>query len=156
MVPARALLLLLLAVAPVAAAGQEAVRFERSELVVVTDRGRFAFTVELATTKAQQEWGLTGRESLAPDAGMLFVLATVRPVNMWMKEALIPLDMLFADAEGRIVTIEHEAAPRSTRLIPSGAPVRAVLEVGAGTARRLGIKAGDRLVHPVFAAGTSG
>ena len=146
-------LLLLLTGAPLAAAGQEGPPFERSEVTVVTGKGRFVFAVDLATTPAQHAWGLTGRTQLSANAGMLFDLGDTRVVSMWMKDAVIALDMLFVDAAGAIVTIEHDAEPHSERLISSQVPVRAILEVNAGTARRLGIDIGDRLIHPLFGEG---
>lgn len=145
-----ALLLLSMIAIPPAAGAEPAVGFPRSEVAIVTGKGRHVFAVEVAATPAQHAWGLSGRQALPPGAGMLFDLGGVRPVSMWMKDAAIPLDMLFIDATGGIVGIEHDAPPGSERRIPSVVPVRAVLEVNAGTARRLGIAPGDRLLHPLF------
>lgn len=150
---ASAFLILLAAVTVAAANDAQPIQFEWSEVAIVTDKERHVFAVEMATTKAQHAWGLTGRKMLPPNAGMLFDLGKVRAVNMWMKEAEIPLDMIFIDSDGAIVNIAHDAEPFSERIIPSGGPVRAILEVNAGIARRLGIKPGDRLIHAIFAAG---
>ena len=150
-----ALRLLIMAAALPAVGAEQDVGFERSEVTVVTGNGHFVFTVEVASTPAQHAWGLTGRTSLPPSAGMLFDLGEVRPVSMWMKGAVIPLDMLFIDAAGGIVNIEHNAAPGSEHKIPSLAPVRAMLEVNAGTAQRLGIAPGDRLLHAMFGSGSA-
>ncbi len=136
---------LLLLVAPAAAQ-------DRETLVVETAIGAaHAFRVELAQTDAERGRGLMFRRSLAPDAGMLFDFGRDMPVSMWMKNTYIPLDMLFITSDGRIRRIEHEAAPESLTIRSSGGPVRAVLELAGGTARRLGIRPGDRVRHPLFA-----
>ncbi len=120
------------------------------ELKVVTDKGRFNFSVEVAETAAQRQQGLQHRKNLAASAGMLFDYKRVQPVAMWMKNTLIPLDMLFIDGAGRIVNVARDTEPMSLATIPSAAPVLAVLEVNAGTARRLGIQPGDRVLHAIF------
>jgi uncharacterized membrane protein (UPF0127 family) len=83
---------------------------------------------------------------------MLFDYQESRPVAMWMKNTHIPLDMLFIDAAGRVARVARDTEPFSLTPIPSGQPVRAVLELNAGTARRLGIRPGDRVRHPIFDA----
>ena len=90
------------------------------------------------------------RRSLAADRGMLFDFAQVEPVSMWMKNTYLPLDMLFIRSDGTISHIAENTEPLSTRVIPSGGPVLAVLELNAGSAKRLGIKPGDRVEHPLF------
>ncbi len=120
------------------------------EVMVVTAKGRFLFTVEVAETAAQRRQGLQHRKSLAAGAGMLFDYQRVQPVAMWMKNTLIALDMLFIDGAGRIVNVAENTEPLSLATIPSAAPVLAVLEVNAGTARRLGIQPGDQVLHAVF------
>ena len=134
-----------------AMAGEHA-PFQMSEAALVTERGRFVFAVEMALTPAQQAQGLQGRRSLAPSAGMLFDFGDTRPVAMWMKNTPLSLDMLFIDEVGVVVNIARDTTPLSLRTIPSAAPVRAVLELNAGTARRLGAKPGDRVLHPLFGA----
>jgi uncharacterized membrane protein (UPF0127 family) len=94
------------------------------------------------------------RSSLAPDAGMLFDFKVPTVATMWMRNTQIPLDMLFVDANGTIVNIEARAVPESDAVISAAAPVRAVLELNGGTAARLGIAAGDRVLHPIFARGS--
>jgi len=140
----RAVLAALLAGAVAPALAGEA------EVLVVTAKGRFLFTVEVAETEAQRRQGLQHRKGLAAGAGMLFDYKRVQPVAMWMKDTLIPLDMLFIDAAGRVVNVARDTVPLSRAAIPSAAPVRAVLEVNAGTARRLGIRPGDRVLHAIF------
>ena len=91
------------------------------------------------------------RRTMAPDHGMLFDFEAVAPVAMWMKNTYLPLDMLFIRADGTIARIAADTEPLSTKVIPSGEPVLSVLELNAGTAARLGIHAGDRVEHPLFA-----
>jgi uncharacterized protein len=117
--------------------------FTTSTLVIDTAKGPVRFAVELALTPAQQEQGLMYRPRLAPDAGMLFDFHDTAPRAFWMKNTLIPLDMLFIAAGGRIVDIHERAVPLSDALIPSSVPARAVLELNGGTVDRLGIKIGD-------------
>jgi len=124
--------------------------FERSQLDIKTAGGRHTFDIELALTQAQQTQGLMFRRQMAPDAGMLFYHRRDTVATMWMRNTFLPLDMLFAAADGRIVRIVERTVPQSLTIISAGQPVRAVLEVNAGTVRRLGVKPGDRLIHPLF------
>jgi uncharacterized membrane protein (UPF0127 family) len=117
---------------------------------VKTDQATHAFTVEVASTPEEIQQGLMFRESLAPDAGMLFDFGQVRPASMWMKNTLIPLDMLFMDETGKVVAIARNAVPGSTRSLGPGVPVRAVLEIPGGRARELGIEPGAVVQHPIF------
>jgi uncharacterized membrane protein (UPF0127 family) len=139
-----------LAAIPLLARAEGLQTFPRSELEVVTDKGRYKFKVELATTPEQMMQGLMFRRSLDADAGMLFDYGTTQPVSFWMKNTLIPLDMVFIYANGRVAGVHQRAVPRSEQPIPSPAPVRAVLELNGGTASRLGIKTGDLVVHRIF------
>jgi uncharacterized membrane protein (UPF0127 family) len=116
------------------------------DLTIDTAKGPAHFTVELATTPAQRELGLMFRQALPPDAGMLFIYPDEESVAFWMKNTLIPLDMLFIGADGHIRRIAERAVPLSETPIPSVDPVEAVLEVNGGTVERLGIRQGD-LVH---------
>lgn len=130
------------------------VSFERGALAIETAAGaRHDFEVEIATSRAQQAQGLMYRKALGEKAGMLFVYRPAQPVAMWMKNTLIPLDMLFIDAAGRIAKIAARTVPLSLTTIESEGPVQGVLELNAGTAARLGITPGDRVLHPAF--GTS-
>ena len=141
-----ALAIAALTVAPARAAEH----FATSSLSLVTAKGRFRFTVELAQDAGQRAQGLQFRETLAAHAGMLFDYVRPQQVTMWMKNTLIPLDMLFIAADGRVVNISTDAVPQSLTPIPSAGPVRAVLEINAGTSARLGIEPGDRVIHPIF------
>jgi uncharacterized membrane protein (UPF0127 family) len=130
--------------------GAELQRFPASELTILSATGRHRFKVEVAETPAQMTQGLMFRRSLAPDAGMLFDYKQPTAATMWMRNTLIPLDMLFVDAQGRIVNIHQRAVPESLDVIAAAAPVRAVIELNGGTAARLGIAPGDQVVHPIF------
>ncbi len=132
------------------AAGGQLQRFATSELTIVSATGPHKFTVEVADTPAQMEQGLMFRRAMAADAGMLFDYKTPTVATMWMRNTLIPLDMLFVDAHGRIVNIHERAVPQSLDVIAAAAPVRAVIELNGGTAARLGIAPGDQVRHPVF------
>jgi len=141
---AFALVLIALArVAPVAAA-------EEQTLEIVSRTGVHTFTVELAVTDEERQQGLMFRRELPEGRGMLFDFKQDQNVTMWMKNTFIPLDMIFIRADGRIHRIAENTEPESTRIIPAGAPVRAVLEVIGGTAKKLGIRAGDRVANPLF------
>lgn len=120
-------------------------------LSIQTSAGKMlTFKVEVATTQAEQEHGLMDRSSMPEDHGMLFDFGSVQPIDMWMKNTLIPLDMLFMDAKGKILGIAARTVPMSEAIIASPGPVLAVLELNGGTAERLGIKAGDLVIHPIF------
>lgn len=119
-------------------------------LEVITGRGRVRFQVEIAATKAEQERGLMFRKSLAPDRGMLFTYKRPQPVAYWMKNTLIPLDILYIQADGRVLSIARNARPHDLTPLASGGPVLGVLEIAGGRAAQLGILPGDRVVHRIF------
>jgi uncharacterized membrane protein (UPF0127 family) len=146
----RPLLALLLLVGASTTLAQSLQRFPTGELAIETANGRHRFHVELATTPAQLEQGLMFRQSMAPDAGMLFDFRHPAPISMWMKNTFIPLDMLFIDAGGRIINIAERTVPHSLDPVSAAAPARAVLELNGGTAARLGIRPGDRVLFPIF------
>ena len=137
-----------------ARAGAQLQKFETSNLTITTAQGDQRFAIELALTAAQQEQGLMYRRELATDAGMLFIFPQTQPTAFWMKNTLIPLDMLFIAADGRVADIHERAVPLSEANIPAKMPVRAVLEVNGGTVARLGIKRGDLIHYSAF--GTAG
>jgi hypothetical protein len=118
----------------------------RARVVVETaSGGRHPVTVELARTDAERARGLMHRRDLAEDAGMLFLFAERGDHAFWMKETLIPLDMIFIDEDGRIVGIVERAEPRTLSPRSVGVPSRYVLEVNGGWARARGIARGDRV-----------
>ncbi len=120
---------------------------ELSSLVIVTKAGPQVFSVELADNPQKKVRGLMFREYLGQDRGMLFLYPANTQINMWMKNTLIPLDMIFIDSESRIRNIAENTEPLSEDTISSDGGVRAVLEVPGGTAARLGIAPGDRVSH---------
>jgi uncharacterized membrane protein (UPF0127 family) len=113
-------------------------------LTIHSKNGVHHFTVEVAATPQQQEIGLMFRSSLAGDRGMIFPYEPPQEVSFWMKNTLIPLDIVFIGVGGRIVRIANAEAMDLTPL-PSGAPVIGVLEIRAGRAKELGIKEGDKV-----------
>ena len=132
----------------------ESVVFERSRIDVVGSDGRHhPMAVEMAVTPEQLSQGLMFRKSLPADTGMLFDFGRPRQVSMWMKNTLIPLDMLFMDRAGRVIHVEEYTIPGNLQPLGPSDPVLGVLEVPAGTVRRLGLKSGDRVVHSLFDAG---
>lgn len=122
----------------------------QSDLVIQTARGPQRFRVELADTDMSRSRGMMFRTSMAPDAGMLFDFKQEQMASFWMRNTLLPLDMLFIRADGTILNIHQRAIPRDETGINSTGPVRAVLEVNGGTTARLGIKAGDKVEHAIF------
>ena len=144
---ALALVLLLAGVLPAVA---DPVPADAGVLILVTESGRFPFAVEVADTPAERQQGLQGRRKLAENTGMLFDFGTPQRVAMWMLNTYIPLDMLFLDDDGRVVAIAKNTVPLSLDRIGIEDPVRAVLEVPAGVADRLNVRAGNRVCHPIY------
>jgi uncharacterized membrane protein (UPF0127 family) len=105
------------------------------------------FIVEVARSLQEQETGLMNRQSLAPDRGMIFPYDPPQPVAFWMKNTLIPLDMIFIRADGSIARIAT-AVPLSLEPVPAAEPIAAVLEIAGGRSAELGIHGGDRVVWP--------
>ncbi len=121
------------------------------DLQIVTRDGReHRFRIEIADNAAARRRGLMFRKSLAPDAGMLFDFKTPQHVSFWMKNTLIPLDMLFLDSDGYIINLAPNVPPLSDTNIPSGGVVRAVLEIRGGRSAELGIEPGDRVRQRIF------
>ncbi len=119
-----------------------------NRLVLHTAKGDFPFTVEIADTNESRAQGLMFRTTLAPDAGMLFDYHSEQLASFWMQNTLIPLDMIFIGADGVVKTIHVNARPLDTTTIPSGVPVRFVLEIPGGRSEEIGLKIGDRMEHP--------
>jgi uncharacterized protein len=138
-----ALFLLVAAAAPAPAEGLQS-------LEIVTSTGRHAFQVEIAADDASRERGLMDRRYMAPDHGMLFEFDRDAPVSFWMKNTYIPLDMIFIARNGAVTRIAANAEPLSERVIPSGGPCAAVLELNGGVAASIGLKVGDKVRHPFF------
>ncbi|MBF0266981.1 MAG: DUF192 domain-containing protein [Alphaproteobacteria bacterium] len=117
------------------------------ELVIRSKDGtEHRFMVEVAASTASRAKGLMYRRELAPDAGMLFDFEVTLQISMWMKNTLLPLDMFFVVESGRIVNIAERTVPGSLLAIPADEPVRYVIELVGGTASRLRLKAGDKVI----------
>jgi len=123
---------------------------EMQTLEIATKTGVHAFSVEIADNDADRARGLMFRKTLPEGQGMLFDFHQEQPVDFWMKNTYIPLDMLFIRDDGRILRIAENTTPLSTQIVSSGGPVRAVLEVIGGTARKFGIAPGDRVAYRIF------
>jgi len=126
------------------------ITFQHSSLVIATAAREIKFDIELALNGAERARGLMFRKKLGPYEGMLFDFYQEEPVNFWMKNTLIALDMVFIAGDGTIRHIHANAVPLTTDPVPSEFPVRAVLEINGGSARLLGIKPGDKVKHPIF------
>src|SRR5687768_10309670 len=123
---------------------------EKSVVEIVTKTGVHSFSVEIVDNDADRAKGLMHRRSLPEGTGMLFDFHREQDVSFWMQNTYIPLDMIFIRADGRIHRIAENTVPLSLEQVPSRGPVRGVLEVIAGTSRKLGIAPGDRVAHPIF------
>ena len=133
------------------AAAQQDVVFPESTLEIETQSGtRHTFRIELAETDPLRQRGLMFRNEMAPDAGMLFTYKRDRVISMWMANTYLPLDMLFIESDGRISRIAESTIPLSRESISSRKRARGVLELNAGTVRRLGLSVGDRVIHERF------
>ena len=124
-------------------------------LVASTDDGEVRFQIEVADTPEERSRGLMFRERMPENQGMLFVFPQSLPVGFWMQNTILPLDLLFVSEEGEVRAI-LPGVPFSTDTISPGEPVRFVLELNAGTAKREGIAVGDRLSHPIIDAAVGG
>ncbi|MBR0653816.1 DUF192 domain-containing protein [Plastoroseomonas arctica] len=141
---------------PIAALAQPGVtepqpRLPTERLVIATRDGRrIDFNVEMALGPDQQMVGLMFRTALADDEGMIFDWGAARESAMWMRNTLIPLDMVFIAADGRIHRIAERTVPLSLATVESRGPVRATLELAGGAAERLNLRVGDRVLHRLF------
>jgi uncharacterized membrane protein (UPF0127 family) len=124
----------------------------RSEVQVVTAGGQHHFQVWIADKDQSRQQGLMFIKDLPADQGMLFLFDRPQFAAFWMKNTYLSLDLVFIAPGGVVVNVARDATPLSERPIMSVAPVIAVLELVAGTAARIGLVAGDRIVHPAIAA----
>jgi len=123
------------------------------KVTVKGDFGQARFSIELADDPAERAKGLMHRPSMARSAGMLFIFERPQPVAFWMKNTLIPLDMIFTDKTGRIQHIHENAIPHDLTPIPGGNDIYSVLEINGGLSSLYGMQVGDALQHPAFSAG---
>jgi len=150
--------MLLLPVIATAAAPSDAQQldklFERSTMQVATDDSQLhTFKIWIADNNERRARGLMFVTKLDADAGMLFIYERPQSISMWMKNTRIPLDMLFVAADGRVVRVVEHTEPESLKTIDSGGDVIGVIELNAGAAAKLHIKAGARVIHPAFVSG---
>ena len=120
----------------------------RETITLTTQSGPQAISAEIAVTGPEQEQGLMFRSRMGDDQGMLFVYPKPQLITMWMRNTYISLDMVFIGADGRIGRVEENTEPLSERVIASGELAQSVLELKAGTARRLGLMRGDKVTAP--------
>ncbi len=120
--------------------------------ILKTAGGDFTFEIELADTLKTRADGLMFRNELASNAGMLFDFQEEREVSFWMRNTFIPLDMIFIAADGTVMSIHANARPQDETSIPSGFPVRFVLEIPGGRSAEIGLRVGDKMVHPLVSA----
>jgi uncharacterized membrane protein (UPF0127 family) len=128
--------------------GRSAAGLEQVPLTIESRGKRHAFIVEVARSPEEQTQGLMHRQSLAPDRGMIFPYDPPRPVAFWMKNTLIPLDMIFVRPDGTIGSIAANTVPLSLEPVPAGEPISAVLEIPGGRSAELGIGPGDKVSWP--------
>jgi uncharacterized membrane protein (UPF0127 family) len=124
----------------------------RAEIQVITASGRHDFKVWIADNDQNRQQGLMYIKDLPANRGMLFLFERPRFLSFWMKNTYLSLDIIFIAPDGVVVNIARDTKPLSLDLIESDAPVTGVLELVAGTAARIGLVSGNRVVHPVFAA----
>jgi uncharacterized membrane protein (UPF0127 family) len=124
------------------------------QLTIVSDDGKpHVFTVEVAASEQQQDTGLMFRTSVPADTGMLFPWPQPQVSEMWMKNTIEPLDMVFIGADGTVKAIAENTVPYSLRVISSGVPVLATLELQAGITETLDINVGDKVIAKQFDGG---
>ncbi len=127
-----------------------AVACDPGKIEILASQGSLTFSIEIADDPDAQARGLMFRPALPADAGMLFIFDPQRPANFWMRNTMIPLDMIFIDDTGRVESIAERTDPYSEQVSSSEGDVRAVLEINGGLSRELGIGPGDQVIHPAF------
>jgi uncharacterized protein len=151
MLRAGSLILLFWLLFGVSGAQAENAQISKIEPVtVIGENSATMFTTEIADTEFLRERGLMFRHMLPPDRAMLFDFVQPRPVSMWMKNTNISLDMLFIREDGTIAAIAENTVPKSLDVVSVQEPVRGVLELAAGTVKRLGLKPNDKVYHRIF------
>ena len=131
--------------------GSAAAACSENQVELRGDWGTARFNVEIADDPAERSQGLMNRESLPASAGMLFIYEAPQPATFWMKDTLIPLDMIFVDASGTVTRVHENAVPLDLTGIDGGRDIAAVLEINGGLSAMLGIRPGDKVVHGAFA-----
>lgn len=131
--------------ASTASANDKSQQLRTEPLQVISGERIHEFEAEIAATDRERAQGLMFREKMAEKHGMLFIFDREGDRYFWMKNTPLPLDIIYIDAAGRIVSVAENTVPFSEKVIPSGAPARFVLELNAGMAKTLGISAGDQV-----------
>lgn len=122
-------------------------------LQIVTARGTYKFMVEVARSPRQREYGLMCRKAVAADRGMLFLFQSPDLLAFWMRNTLIPLDIIYLSADGHVVSMVQNAQPLNETPLPSSGPAMATLELAAGRAAQIGLLPGDRILHKALRNG---
>lgn len=131
-------------------AAETAPAFRKDSLLIGTRNGDIPFDIEIAETPREQEYGYMNRANIPENHGMLFIFKRDIPIQMWMKNTPLSLDMLFIDKTGNIIHIAKNAEPNSLKIVSANRPTRAVLELLGGVSDKRGIKVGDVVKHPYF------
>jgi uncharacterized membrane protein (UPF0127 family) len=121
-----------------------------TSITIDTAHGPVKIRVEVAADDVSREYGLMNRKHMAPNDGMLFDFISPQQVNFWMKDTILPLDMLFVREDGTIANIKANATPFSLMPIPAAEPVRVVIEINGGRAKALGIEPGQTVHNAIF------
>jgi uncharacterized membrane protein (UPF0127 family) len=123
-------------------------------LTLVTAKGRYKLRVEFAATERTREYGLMCRKAVAADRGMLFDFkAPMQNIAFWMRNTLIPLDIVYIRPDGTVLSIAKNVPPLDETPVPAGGTIRGVLELGAGRADQIGLSPGDHVLHRIFPRG---
>jgi uncharacterized membrane protein (UPF0127 family) len=125
-------------------------KLESESVEITTERGNFSFEIEIADQPEERTIGLMNRSKLDPRGGMLFVFDRPQIIQMWMKNTLISLDMVFIDASGRVVDVAERTVPHSLATVASRQSASFVLELAGGMASFIGLQPGDALKHRLF------
>lgn len=149
----RAALIVFLAAVMSIAFAPVAEAFRKDKLTVKTATGEHVIEIEVAETSEQKSLGLMYRQKVPPNTGMLFPYDRPQELTMWMRNTYVSLDMIFIRADGSVHRIEYGTEPLSERVIGSGGPVTAVLELAAGEAKRLALRPGDQVIYRTFRPG---
>ena len=136
--------------------GQPNVGLKQVPVTISTGKGVHRYRVEVAATPEQQATGMMHRREMAADTGMLFPMSPPRPASFWMRNTYVALDIIFIDADGRVINVAERTEPLSEKLVHSKGPAAAVLELKAGEARRIGLRPGDAVRWPGAIGGAAG
>jgi uncharacterized protein len=141
-----ALATIALSYAPYAAA----IVCDPGKIEIITNQGNQTFSIEIADDPQEQARGLMFRPALPTDAGMLFIFDPPRPTSFWMRNTMIPLDMIFIDDTGKVDSVAERSDTYSEQVSSSKGEVRAVLEINGGLSRLMGIGPGTQVIHQAF------